>query len=129
MSIVSILMVVAVVFALVSVAMLFYTRAQLRANQQANHDQLSVLEHKLELVNRGAMGVGKRLIAVEKNLQATRQKQAFIEQEVPSEMLYNRAIDMFKGGASLESVMASCQLSQAECLLIERIHKASNEPA
>lgn len=108
--------------AVISLAMTMSYRGRLRSMQQADREQVRLLEQKLDLVNRGAMGVGKRLIAVEKSLQQTRDKQARLEQETPLEMSYNRAIQLFSEGASLEQVMASCQLSHAECVLIERIH-------
>jgi len=119
----------AILLVAISAGLSYRNFRQLRVRQQDALEQIASLEHKLELVNRGAMGVGKRLISVEKLLQSTRHQQELIEQEIYPQSFYNRAVEMFRAGESVDSVMESCQLSRAECLLIERIHQSAEQSA
>ncbi|BFM16531.1 hypothetical protein R50073_27140 [Maricurvus nonylphenolicus] len=97
------------------------------------------LDHDLQLTNSGSIGMGKRLVAMEKVLhQHAKQKADAAEapvqqvQSVPSAVTpvhsaYNDAARLFDSGVQSEEVARRCGLSRAEASLMQLMHKQVNQ--
>lgn len=75
----------------------------------------------------GSVGMGQRLLAMEKRLQATADKKAekidyYNDDEFQA---YSQAAQMFKMGMDAEEVARRCGLSRAEASLLEMMQKSS----
>jgi uncharacterized protein YoxC len=73
----------------------------------------------------GSVGMGQRLLAMEKRLQTTQQKSEKIDVYNDDEFQsYSQAAQMFKMGLDAEEVARRCGLSRAEASLLEVMQKA-----
>ncbi len=76
----------------------------------------------------GSVGMGQRLLAMEKRLQANATKPAeksdyYNDDEFQS---YSQAAQMFKMGMDCDEVARRCGLSRAEASLLEMMQKSSH---
>lgn len=102
------------------------------------------LDHDLQLTNSGSIGMGKRLVAMEKVLhQHAKQKaessevpQPQVQSAAPSmssvvqspvHSAYNDAARLFDSGVQSEEVARRCGLSRAEASLMQLMHKQVNQ--
>lgn len=95
------------------------------------------LDHDLQLTNSGSIGMGKRLVAMEKVLhQHAKQKAQAAEPPVqqvhatvtsPVHSAYNDAARLFDSGVQSEEVARRCGLSRAEASLMQLMHKQVNQ--
>jgi hypothetical protein len=90
---------------------------KLQAEQQ-NHD----LRQELQELRAGAIGVVKRVKALEQELHLTAEKQEAMALNEPESRLYNRAMKMVALGADIEEVMTECELPRAEAELLFTLH-------
>lgn len=119
-------------------------RKLMDAQQQKFEERLAQLQTQLNTVSRGAIGVGKRLIEAEQRLAATLARQSSLEstlehQREPAPRVastyadelvpYTAAERMLEQGASTDSLMRQCGLSQAEAELMALVHAQSGMAA
>jgi hypothetical protein len=111
-------------------------RRLLDKQQQHFEDRLSQLQTQVNTVSKGAIGVGKRLIEAEQRLAAAMQRQLSLESTlesslesrqqqptVSSELIpYTMAERMLEQGATADSLIRQCGLSQAEAELMALVH-------
>lgn len=100
--------------------------------QQHFEDRLSQLQTQVNTVSKGAIGVGKRLIEAEQRLAAAMQRQNTLESSlesrqqqptVSSDLIpYTLAERMLEQGATADSLIRQCGLSQAEAELMALVH-------
>lgn len=110
--------------------------------QQHFEDRLSQLQTQVNTVSKGAIGVGKRLIEAEQRLAAALQRQLSLESTLESSLEarqpshqhaasaddlipYTLAERMLEQGASADSLIRQCGLSQAEAELMALVHAQS----
>jgi hypothetical protein len=108
--------------------------------QQHFEDRLSQLQTQVNTVSKGAIGVGKRLIEAEQRLAAAMQRQSSLESTlesslesrqqhqpaISSELIpYTMAERMLEQGATADSLIHQCGLSQAEAELMALVHAQS----
>lgn len=73
----------------------------------------------------GSVGMGQRLLAMEKRLQTTQKKSEKIDVYNDDEFQsYSQAAQMFKMGLDADEVARRCGLSRAEASLLEVMQKA-----
>lgn len=80
------------------------------------------LRQELNELRSGTIGVGRRLLELEKSL---KQQQAKIEESAeqdPGARLYTRATKMVALGAGIDELVAECELPRAEAELLLRLH-------
>lgn len=94
-------------------------QARLASHQQ--HQQLLALRAELRAVNSAAMGVGQRLIAVEKKLNAAIEKQQHLE------LNGSNLLPMVTGPVSAEQLVERYGFSDVEARLISRLVAAEPE--
>ena len=96
--------------------------------QTAETDKLiQRLAREVAASSSGSVGMGQRLLAMEKRLQATAEKKAekidfYNDDEFQP---YSQAAQMFRMGMDAEEVARRCGLSRAEASLLEMMQKSS----
>jgi hypothetical protein len=74
----------------------------------------------------GSVGMGQRLLAMEKRLQSEAKKPEKIDYYNDDEFQpYSQAAQMFKMGMDCDEVARRCGLSRAEASLLEMMQKSS----
>jgi hypothetical protein len=84
--------------------------------------QRDALKRELQELRSGTLGVGRRVIEMEKKL---RQQDARLDessQQDPQAKLYTRAMKMVSLGAGVEELMRECEIPKAEAELLLRLH-------
>jgi hypothetical protein len=113
--------VVALILALVA---LVYARRQLQQAQEL----LTQIKRDLALANNGSVGMGQRLLAMEKRLREapeTTNAGAPDYSDDDEFQSYTQAAQLFKLGFDSEEVARRCGLSRAEATLMEMMQKAT----
>jgi uncharacterized protein DUF2802 len=96
------------------------------------------LEHDLQLTNSGSIGMGKRLVAMEKALQKSAKQEAVVPKaepqsqpsySAPVDASYNDAARLLDAGVDTDEVARRCGLSRAEASLMQLMHKQTNRPS
>jgi len=101
--------------------------SQLR-NQAEQQDRLfQRLTKELAVSNTGSVGMGQRLLAMEKKLQSAAKTQTKIDYYQDDEYQpYNQAAQLFKMGMDIDEVSRRCGLSRAEASLIHMMQSQTN---
>lgn len=82
---------------------------------------------KLKVVNQGAIGVGQRLLKIEKKLNLVLQQQSQLELKDPENLNYQHALSMMETGLDANQVMKTCGLAQGEAELIQSMSSKSSQ--
>ncbi|WP_049629905.1 DUF2802 domain-containing protein [Cellvibrio sp. pealriver] len=116
----AIVSVVALVFAFIS-----FRRVGKLASE--NEKLIQKLMREVAASSSGSVGMGQRLLAMEKRLQAANtQKPEKIDYYNDDEFQpYSQAAQMFKMGMDCDEVARRCGLSRAEASLLEMMQKSS----
>ncbi|AQT59381.1 hypothetical protein CBP51_17695 [Cellvibrio mixtus] len=110
---------IALVFALIS---LRRVRQQARETEKLIHK----LMRDVAASSSGSVGMGQRLLAMEKRLQSDVKKTEKIDYYNDDEFQpYSQAAQMFKMGMDCDEVARRCGLSRAEASLLEMMQKSS----
>lgn len=96
-----------------------------RKQAQENEKLYQRLVRDISAANSGSIGIGQRLLAMEKRLQNEEQKPQPVDFKSDDEFqAYADAAQLFKLGFSSEEVANRCGLSRAEASLMEMMQKA-----
>lgn len=87
---------------------------------------LAALQGYLEAAADSGVGVGRKVISLEKRLRAAEQKQQEIEGTDLQKVSYNEAVRLIGMGANVEDLVKSCGLTRAEANLLEVLHSSQN---
>jgi len=98
--------------------------------QQANTEKLiQKLTRDLAVSNSGSVGMGQRLLAMEKRLQEPQKPDQKIDYYNDEDFQsYSQAAQLFKLGLDAEEVARRCGLSRAEASLIQVMQMNTNNP-
>lgn len=111
--------IIALAFALIS---LRRVRQQARETEKLIHK----LMRDVAASSSGSVGMGQRLLAMEKRLQSDVKKTEKIDYYNDDEFQpYSQAAQMFKMGMDCDEVARRCGLSRAEASLLEMMQKSS----
>lgn len=124
-----------VVSLLLSVAALTVAIIALKRSGQQNESKelLARVNRELTVANTGAVGMGQRLVAMEKRLRdqearpaSSAQAQAPVADYTGDDEFrtYSEAVRLFRSGLGSEEVARRCGLSRAEASLIEAMQNA-----
>lgn len=89
--------------------------------EQYHKDQAS-LEKALDIVRKGSLGVGKRVLSVEAKLGKIAEAPAPTAGNEPSYLPYNHAMNLLEKGVKADELVAECHLTEAEADLLNLIH-------
>ncbi|KFZ36876.1 DNA repair protein [Shewanella mangrovi] len=120
------------VFIAVVVALVFFQR-KLRRQLSAKVDALTLLvkeadkqrdslRQEVHELRNGTIGVGRRVLELEKQLSSQDARLDEAIQQEPQARMYSRAIKMVQLGAGVDELMRECELPKAEAELLLRLH-------
>ncbi|MEZ9596469.1 DUF2802 domain-containing protein [Shewanella sp. 10N.261.52.F9] len=127
-----ILLAAALVFVIACLALVFYLLKQtskLRVKVEAltllvkdSDKQREAVKRELQELRSGTIGVGRRMLELEKKLAQQDAKLEEGSQQDPQARLYSRAMKMVALGAGVEELIEECELPKAEAELLIRLH-------
>ncbi len=117
---------IAVVLAIVALWQIWQSRNEWQRRCVAMESELKQLREQLSLVNRGTIGVGRRLVQIEARLQDIEQGQEYITQTTSQhQQPYTQAEQLLNSGADEVQLKENCGLSLGEAKLMQLIHGAA----
>ncbi|QYJ74067.1 DUF2802 domain-containing protein [Shewanella sp. FJAT-52076] len=125
-------LIAALVYVVACLALVLYLQKQL-GKLRTKVDALSLLlketdkqregfKRELHELRSGTIGVGKRVLELEKRLVAQDARIDETREQDPQARLYTRAMKMVSLGAGIEELMHECELPRAEAELLLRLH-------
>ena len=96
--------------------------------KQDTHLLIHALRNETHAMGTGSIGVGQRLMEVEKRLNQTVERQVELEQKDPGAVTYSYAVRLVEMGATAEDLVQNCGLARGEAELIARVHKEMRAP-
>ena len=85
--------------------------------------QRESFKRELQELRRGTIGVGRRVIELEKRLLQQSERIEETTQQDPQAKLYTRAMKMVALGAGVDELIKECELPKAEAELLIRLHR------
>jgi len=85
--------------------------------------QQEVTKKQFTEIHSGAVGIGKKLQALDAEVKKTQENQVNLVASAPENRLYTRATKMVELGASIEELMSECELPRAEAELLLNLHR------
>ncbi|MBE0505287.1 MAG: DUF2802 domain-containing protein [Marinospirillum sp.] len=83
---------------------------------------VKALRNETHAMGSGSIGVGQRLVEVEKRLNSTMERQMEFEQRDPGSLPYAYAVRLVEMGATAEDLIENCGLARVEAELITLVH-------
>ncbi len=83
---------------------------------------VKALRNETHAMGSGAIGVGQRLVEVEKRLNSTVERQMEFEQRDPGSLPYAYAVRLVEMGATADDLINNCGLARVEAELITLVH-------
>jgi hypothetical protein len=83
---------------------------------------VKALRNETHAMGSGSIGVGQRLVEVEKRLNSTMERQMEFEQRDPGSLPYAYAVRLVEMGATAEDLIQNCGLARVEAELITLVH-------
>ena len=87
-----------------------------------NDKQREAFKRELQELRSGTIGVGRRVLELEKKLQHQDARLDETSQQDPQARLYTRAMKMVSLGAGVDELIQECELPKAEAELLIRLH-------
>ncbi len=127
MTVLEIGLVICLVISAIALAIALFTFKRLRAQALDTEKLIQRLTREIAASSSGSVGMGQRLLAMEKRLQTTSDKKPekidyYNDDEFQP---YSQAAQMFKMGMDAEEVARRCGLSRAEASLLEMMQKST----
>ena len=91
-----------------------------KSHPQSSSSQFS---NDLAALNAGSIGLGERLLRIERNQKLLAQKLEQLELHSGNNASYSQAINLVKQGINKEDLMSTCELSETEAGLLMVMHK------
>jgi hypothetical protein len=104
-------------FSLIAAAFCLYKVSVMHAGFQSELEQIRA---ELLSTSTGSVGVGKRLLELEKKFQGSLNKQDEFQQGYTP---YSRATEMLSTGSDVNDVITHCGISRAEAELMQLMHR------
>ncbi|EGM69263.1 DUF2802 domain-containing protein [Shewanella sp. HN-41] len=123
----------ALVYVIACLGLVLYLQKQL-SKLRSKAEALTVLvkegdrqresfKRELQELRSGTIGVGRRVIEIEKRLQQQSERIEESSQQDPQAKLYTRAMKMVALGAGVDELIKECELPKAEAELLIRLHR------
>lgn len=126
MTLVEIGLVVSLFIGLIALVFAFVSWQRTRQQSVETEKLIHKLMRDVAASSSGSVGMGQRLLAMEKRLQADAKKSEKIDYYNDDEFQpYSQAAQMFKMGMDCDEVARRCGLSRAEASLLEMMQKSS----
>lgn len=93
------------------------------------HELMRLLRGELDVMSHSSIGVGQRLVEVEKRLNSTMEKQQRMEGRESGGAAITQAAKLMEMGASVDDIMSSCHIGRPEAELIALLHREVRSPS
>lgn len=118
------------VFSMTAVGVAFYSlrqqaalKRELAQNKVETAQLVQALRNETHAMGSGSIGVGQRLLEVEKKLNHTAERQVELEQKDSGNIPYLYAIRLVEMGASADDLVENCGLARVEADLLALVHR------
>lgn len=113
-------------FLVIVMLVVWLWRVQRRLNRIQDQQSEAELGQKkqVQVLASGSIGMGRRLVAIEKRLNMAVERQTEIISKEGS-VSYNRAMELLEMGATVDDLVSKCGLIRAEAELISLLKKES----
>jgi len=85
------------------------------------------MSNDLAALNAGSIGLGERLLKIERNQKLMAQRLEQLELHANGSNSYSQAINLVKQGINKQDLMATCELSEGEAGLLMMMHKKKKQ--
>jgi len=85
------------------------------------------IANDLAALNAGSIGLGERLLRIERNQKLLIQRLEQLELHANGGASYSQAINLVKQGIDKQDLMATCELSEGEAGLLMMMHKKKKQ--
>lgn len=121
-------LIISLLLSVIALVLAIKSLGRTRAQQALTEKLFQKLTKEMALSNSGAVGMGQRLLAMEKNLQAAPKSAQKIDYYNDEDFQpYSQAAQLFKMGLDAEEVARRCGLSRAEASLIQMMQMKAND--
>jgi len=97
-----------------------------KLNQQQTA-KIASLQNQLAVLCAGAIGTDERIIRFEQTLHQLKEQQHTLDIGINTQQDYDHAIRLARKGASINQLIDSCNLSDEEAHLINRLHSSNHQ--
>lgn len=118
----SILLLVLTLTAVLSAVICVYVLVRIK-RQERQQALINVLRNEIRAMTNGSIGMGKRLLAIERTLNITVEKQQELENRDPGVLAYNQAAKLMEMGASVDDLVRNCGIGRPEAELMALLHR------
>lgn len=126
MTLVEIGLLASLAISLIALVFSFISLRRVRQQNSKTEKLIHKLMRDIAASSNGSVGMGQRLLAMEKRLQSDTKKPEKIDYYNDDEFQpYSQAAQMFKMGMDCDEVARRCGLSRAEASLLEMMQKSS----
>ena len=105
----------------------FSLSKKIRKLSQVQFETDNNQKKQVQVLASGSIGMGRRLVAIEKKLNIAVERQSEIMSK-EGNVSYNRAMELLAMGATVDDLVSKCGLIRAEAELISLLHKESRRP-
>ena len=115
---------IASLLALISFALWVNTKQQLNSlKQQFQQPNNSLFNNQLSALNAGAIGLGKRYVAMQKEIKALTARIDDLQLQVQTQTPYAQAIQLIQHGHTEKDLVDLCNISFNEAQLLMKLHQ------
>lgn len=86
-------------------------------------NQMQDLQNDLRAITAAAIGVGERVLELERRQRRLSERQEQLDNYDPANLSYEQAIRMVKNGAAADELVDVCGLSESEAELVTLMHR------
>lgn len=120
----NLLLVMAFVLLLVCFTWIIVLSKKLKKMTQLQQQSEASQKKQVQVLASGSIGMGRRLVAIEKKLNIAVERQSEILAKEGG-VSYNRSMELLDMGATVDDLVAKCGLIRAEAELIDLLFKES----
>jgi len=118
-----ILVVLLVIAVMALLGFAIFLHRKMQRYERQHQALINVLRNEIRTMTSSSIGIGNRLLKVEKNLDITVEKQQELENRDPGLMAYNQASKLMEMGADVDDLVSSCGIGRPEAELMALLHK------
>ena len=96
------------------------------ANQKLAKE-IDALRAQLEMVNKGTIGMGRRLMTTEKRLNQTMERQDTMESKGTEQLSFKQAARLFERGLEMGNVIEKVGITRSEAKLLDMFQQKQTE--
>jgi hypothetical protein len=106
-------------------AYVIFLKASMSKQTAKYSESVKTINQELQAVSNGSMGVGRKLMLIEKQMAEMKNSQEEMLRNDPNRVSYTEATRLVELGADVEDLMNSCGISRPEAELVTALsHKS-----